>query len=215
MICTSCGHKFEGKYCPECGKAVSETHNTLPHSTPIKKPFYTKWWFWVIAALFAIIVIFGGSSDKNTTNSSDINSSTTVTNGSKATTPKVPVEFASACPITVSATIADNIIGFPELSCLISNNTDKEIAAIQLYIIPKDVYGDEVSTLFTTNKLFSDTESPANKSETFSWQLLDDEIKSGEIYIYSVYFSNGTEWGDKDTSVSNIKKYGEKITTEN
>ena len=44
--------------------------------------------------------------------------------------------------------------------------------------------------------------------------MLDSEIKSGDVYVYSVYFSDGSEWGDKDASVSNIKKYGYKTKVE-
>ncbi len=35
--------------------------------------------------------------------------------------------------------------------------------------------------------------------------MIDTETKSGDIYVYSVYFLEGTEWGNKEASVSDIK----------
>jgi len=123
---------------------------------------------------------------------------------------EVPPEFAKEFPITVSPSMYENIIGFPEIKCHISNNTDKEIAAIQLYLLPKDVYGEEVHSIFVTNRLQCDTTIPANGAETFAWQMVEDSIKSGDLYVYSVYFSDGTEWGDRNASISTIKKYAKK-----
>lgn len=125
----------------------------------------------------------------------------------------IPEEFADMCPVEVSSSMYDNIIGVPEIKCTFKNGTDKEIAAIKLYFSPRDVYGADVSTIFTTNELYTDDPIAAGGSSSRSWQLLDSEIKSGDVFIYSVYFSDGTEWGDKDASVSDIKKYGYKIST--
>lgn len=123
----------------------------------------------------------------------------------------VPEAFAGECPVALSASIADNIIGVPELTCNIQNNTDKEILAVKLYFSPRDVYGEEVSTIFTTHELYTDEPIAANGSGVSSWQLLDQEIKSGDIYIYSVYFSDSTEWGNKDAGTNDVKKYGKKV----
>ena len=125
----------------------------------------------------------------------------------------IPEEFADVCPVDVSSSMYDNIIGVPEVKCTFKNNTDKEIAAVKLYFSPRDVYGEEVNTVFTTHELYTDNPIAAGGSSSKSWQLLDWEIKSGDIYIYSVYFSDGTEWGDKNASVSDVKKYGYKIST--
>lgn len=124
---------------------------------------------------------------------------------------EVPVEFSGECPVEASGSIYDNIIGIPELSCSIKNNTNKEISAVKLYFSPKDVYGEELSGIFSTNYLFTDDPISANGSTKRSWQMLDDEIRSGDVYIYSVYFADGTEWGSKDATVNNLKKYGYKI----
>ncbi len=123
------------------------------------------------------------------------------------TEPKIPEEFAAECPIAVSASMYDNIIGFPELKCMIKNKTDKEIAAIQLYFLPRDVYGEEADGIFAQNKLQCDTPIAANGTDTAVWQMIDQSIKSGDLYVYSVYFSDGTEWGDRNASKSKIQAY--------
>lgn len=213
MFCRNCGQEFDGNFCPNCGAGVAEKAKM-----EVKKaPFYKKWWFWLIIGFLVIMIAAVSSSSDEGTAVNDRHSSSTVENSTtlpKETKPAIPEEFSGICPITVAATVADNIIGVPELSCHIMNNTDKEIAAVQMYFVPKDVYGDEVSTIFTTNKIYTDSSMAANGSNTVSWQMLDGEVKTGDVYIYSVYFSDGTEWGDKDSAVSNIKKYAVKITAE-
>ena len=123
----------------------------------------------------------------------------------------VPDEFEGEFPVEIAGSIYDNIIGVPELSCSIKNKTDKEISAIKLYFEPRDVYGEELTGIFSTNYLFTDESITPNGSTKESWQMLDTAIKSGDVYIYSVYFADGNEWGNKDATVKQIKKYGYKI----
>lgn len=157
----------------------------------------------IIAVIIVCISIISGNNDNETTTDAQTPAQTEVTN-----TPHIPKEFDSNFPITVSGTMYDNIIGVPEISINIKNQTDKNISAIQLYLDPKNVYGETVSNILTTNKLYTDNTIGAGESCEKAWQLLDSEIKSGNVYVYSVYFEDGTEWGNKDASVSDIKKYG-------
>lgn len=106
----------------------------------------------------------------------------------------------------------DNIINFPERSCSIKNNTDKEIAAIQFYFTPKDVYGEDADGVFAMNRLQTDTPISPRGSDTCVWQMIDQSVKSGDLYVYSVYFTDGTEWGDRNASVSKIKKYAPRLS---
>ncbi len=205
MICKNCGKEVDDKavICVNCG-----------YSLKPKKPIFKKWWFWVIVVIlfFGIIGAAASSGDESTnTGSSSVSSASVISQESK---PVVPVEFSGECPIEASASVADNIIGVPELTCNIKNKTDKEIAAVQLYFIPLDVYGKEINSFLTTNKLYTDNTISAKGSVSRSWQMLDQEVKSGNLYIYSVYFTDGSEWGDKDASLSKIKKYGIEITAE-
>lgn len=155
----------------------------------------------VVAVICLSIISGGGAETKNSKETPQVN-----------TENSIPEEFVDTCPVEVSSSMYDNIIGVPEVKCTFKNNTDKEIAAIKLYFLPRDVYGADVNTIFTTNELYTDNPITAGGSSSRSWQLLDEEIKSGDVYVYSVYFSDGTEWGNKEASVSDIKKYAYKIS---
>lgn len=173
----------------------------------------------VFISLFLFFGIINLSSQSVNTSSKNAAVKTVEDGGQSETTeqeevknePEIPAEFAGECPVSVSASMYDNIINFPEISCNIRNNTDKEIAAVQLYFLPKDVYGEEVDGIFAQNRLECDTLIAAGSSYTGAWQLIDQDVKSGDLYVYSVYFSDGTEWGDRNASLSKIKEYGLKL----
>lgn len=159
----------------------------------------------IAVAIVCIAIMSGGNSNSQNTDKK------TNTTSSEETT--VPVEFSEKCPVEVSSSMYDNIIGVPEVKCTFKNTADKEIAAIKLHFEPRDVYDEEINTLFTANELYTDDPIAVGGTSSRSWQLLDDEIKSGDLYIYSVYFSDGTEWGNKDAALSDIKEYAYKIST--
>lgn len=140
----------------------------------------------------------------------DSNTENTVDNEIDSTAEK----YAQPLPVSISAYLSDNMLGMPVLNCTFTNNTDKEIAAIKLYFDPVDVYGEKVSTIFTSNDLLTDTYISAGTSHSASWQMLDEEIKSGDVYVYSVYFTDGSEWGNKDASTREIKNYSYKTSAE-
>ena len=116
MICKNCGKEVDDKavICVNCG-----------YSLKPKKPIFKKWWFWVIVVIlfFGIIGAAASSGDESTnTGSSSVSSASVISQESK---PVVPVEFSGECPIEASASVADNIIGVPELTCNIKNKTYK------------------------------------------------------------------------------------------
>lgn len=115
-----------------------------------------------------------------------------------------PSVFDGDCGITASAEIGNNIINQPELEITITNTTNKEIAAIKFYAVPQDVYGDEITGFLTQKKLSTDTAIKAGKTTKISYQFLDQHVKTVTLYVYSVYFADGTEWGDKDATQSKI-----------
>lgn len=202
-------------FCKNCGKEIDKNAVVCVHcgvSLKTPKSIFKRWWFWVLIVCLFIGAVSSGISSDDGVSGGDTSGDSTATHSK--TEMKIPSEFAQECPIEVSASVSDNVIGVPELSCHILNKTDKEIAAIQFYFLPKDVYGDDVNTIFTSNKLQTDTAIAPNGSCTRSWQLLDQDVKSGDIYIYSVYFTDGSEWGDKDAPITNVKKYGVKLTVE-
>lgn len=202
------------KLCKQCGKEIDEKAVICVHCgcpAKVKKPLFKRVWFWLIV-VFAFLVICISSCGGDTTSETGTNNTQNEESGQTA--PSIPEEFAQPCPVSVSASVSNNIIGVPELKVNVRNNTDKEIAAIQFYFLPKDVYGDDVNTVLTSNKLYTDEPIGVGGSCSRSWQMLDQNIKGGTVYVYSVYYTDGTEWGDKDASTSRIKQYGLKISAE-
>ena len=123
--------------------------------------------------------------------------------------PKVeptPSIFDSNCGISASAEIGNNIINFPEIKITITNTSDKDISAIQFYSVPYDVYGDKLYGLFAQNHLSTDTSIAVGETTTLTYQFLDQSVKNVELYVYSVYFADGTEWGNKDAPSYKIVK---------
>ena len=107
-----------------------------------------------------------------------------------------------------------DLIGQPTVSVSITNTTDKDISAIKFYVVPIDVYGEELKGIFTMNRLSTDDTIEAGKSDTRSWQFLDSEVKTIKLYVYSVYFSDGSEWGDREATKSVILKNSLEIIVE-
>lgn len=164
----------------------------------------------IIVVAMVCFAIIGSFVPKDNTNNSESPNNTAVQN---STASNIPVEFRDDCPVAIKTKMYDNIIGVPELSCNVTNNSNKEISAIKIYFSPKDVYGEAVNSIFAPSQLYTDEPILAQSSVTKTWQLLDTSIKSGDLYIYSVYFSDGSEWGNKDAATSDIKKYGYKLET--
>lgn len=116
--------------------------------------------------------------------------------------------FDGDCGVAVSAEMGETIIGLPELTISITNTTSKTISAIQFYAVPLDVYGEEISGWTAQNKLYTDTAIEAGASTSISYQLIEDNVKTVRLYIYSVFFSDGTEWGNREATKSTILKQG-------
>ncbi len=199
-------------YCKNCGKEIADKAVVCTNCGCAVKPKKSKKkLILIIVAVFVVLMIAIGSSGTETTDGTD---ATDGSAESKVTETTVPEEFSGKKPVSFSATVEDNIIGVPEVKIHTENKTEKDIAAIQYYFIGYDVYGEETETIFTSNRLSDDEGIKAKGSSTRAWQLLDDGVKTGELYLYSVYFADGSEWGDKEASVTNIKKYGLKVNVE-
>lgn len=186
--------------CKACGQKIAKTAKTCPGcGAKNRKPFYTKWWFWVIVVIFIGTVAGGGSQNKST----NIAGNDEQTN---ATVGVIASVFDGDFGIVASAEIGNNIINFPELAITVTNTSDKEIAAVKFYAVPYDVYGEEIKGWTTQKELYTDTPIPAGKTTTVSYQLLEQSVKTVKLYVYSVYFADGTQWGDRDAMTSKILK---------
>ena len=208
--------------CKICGAEIASSAKTCPHcGAKNGKPIFKKWWFWVIIVFIFIGAI--GSSGSNSDANTDNNNSTVTTeqantsNSSQQTvvsTNEKTSVFSGDCGISATAEMGTDIIGQPTVSVSITNTTDKDISALKFYAVPLDVYGDELKGVFTMNNLTTDDTIAAGKSDTRTWQFLDSEVKTIKLYVYSVYFSDGTEWGDREATKSVILKNALEIEVE-
>lgn len=191
--------------CKVCGAEIASSAESCPAcGARNKPPVHKRWWFWVLI-IFVMLSLFGSFMGENETTSS--NTSETGTSNSYVADSETS-EFAGDCGITASAQMDSSIIGYPELTISITNTTEKEISAIQFYAVPYDVYGDEITGWTSQNRLYTDTAIGAGQSDTVTYQFIEDSIKTVELYVYSVYFNDGTEWGNKDASESTILNNG-------
>lgn len=197
--------------CRLCGNEMPESVKVCAHcGAKNKQPLYKKWWIWVLGAVVAIGVI-GGSNDSEP--EPQTNTSPKETIGAEAETNSKTVDtkvkysaFSSDCGISATAEMGTDIIGQPTVTVSITNNTDTDISAIKFYAVPLNVYGEEVKGFLSQNELQTDDTIVAGSTDTRTWQFLDDDVKTVKLYVYSVYFSDGTQWGDKDATKSVILK---------
>lgn len=224
MFCSKCGKEITGNLynCPHCGNPVA-----VPSVPP--PPIYVqqvqqksgcgKTIGCAIAVLFGLGMM-GGIIGSITSQQSESTSDSENTSGgeNKATpvtteTAQAPSKFDGDCGISASAHLSSDIINHPQLKINVRNTSGKAIRAIQFYSVPYDVYGEEIdSFMFTQKKLYTDDLIPSGKSKTLTFgPFLLSNIKSVKLYVYSVYYDDGTEWGDKEAISSEILKFAKPI----
>lgn len=192
--------------CKHCGAEIAASAKTCPKcGGKNKKPFYKNP---LLIALVVIVIIIAAATSGGDKKGTDGNKP------SETAAVKTDERFAGDCGASVTAEMGSSIIGYPTLKVYVSNTSDKEIAAVKFYFVPIDVYGDEITKWTSQNYLYSDTAIPAGSSDSLEYQFIEDSVKKGELYLYSVYFSDGTEWGNKDAARSTIKDSGLQITVE-
>ncbi|MBO5925320.1 MAG: hypothetical protein J6Q52_03610 [Clostridia bacterium] len=120
-------------------------------------------------------------------------------------------KFNSTPQISIVAELGENILGYPNVTAQITNNSEKDIAALRFYVQYYDVYGDITTNYIDANKLSCDNTILSGASYTGVWQFYNEKIKSVDLYIYSIYYADGSEWGDKDATKSTILNNGYKI----
>lgn len=196
--CKTCNADIaaSAKVCPACGAKN-------------KPPVFKRVWFWVLIAfvIFSASLGAAGSSDTQTANT-PVENAPMATEPTNQTVSTKDTAFSGDCGITASAEMGLSIIGYPELSISISNATDKDISAIKFYAVPYNVYGEEITGWTSQNNLYTDTTIPAGGSNTVQYQFIENSVKTVKLYVYSVYFSDGTEWGNKDATKTTILKNG-------
>jgi hypothetical protein len=235
MFCSHCGKEIADNQavCHHCGKAMS---TPIPPPIYVHQPQKSGCGkmlgigFLAFIGLGMLGAIISGTQQNNQPEKSALssqndkqpeNTATPVPGGSSTPTPQTAVptaapssKFDGDCGIAASAHLkSDQFINHPHLRISVSNIADKNIAAIQFLAVPYDVYGRDISSsLFSLERLRTDDLIPVGKSEELHYgPFLDQKMKSVKLYVYSVYFEDGTEWGDKDASRSEILKYAKPI----
>lgn len=190
------------KQCKTCGKEIASSAKTCPNCGAKNSNINGKKFFIILILFFVIIGIIGGTAK---------DSSTGDANETNKTVSNIEDDFSGDCGITADAEMGTDIIGQPTLNISIKNVSKKDISAIKFYAKPIDVYGDEINNVFSQNYLYTDDTIESGKTDTISYQFLDNEVKRVELYVYSVYFADGTEWGDRDAGKSKILEKSYKI----
>ncbi len=199
--------------CQACGQEIAKSAKACPHcGAKNKKPIFQKWWFWVIVGIIFIGIVGSGGDDNADVNNGATNQDTTSSeqHNNISTNEKTGV-FAGDCGISATAEMGTDIIGQPTVSVSITNTSDKDISAIKFYVVPLDVYGEELKGLWAQNYLATDNTIVKGKSEKLTYQFLDNNVKTVKLYVYSVYFSDGAEWGDREATKSVILKNGMEV----
>lgn len=196
--------------CKSCGQEIASSAKTCPHcGAKNKKPIFKKWWFWAII-VFAAIGIIAASTSGNEGGGAGNNPGG---NSGTGTGDRIGV-FAGDCGISVTAEMGTDIIGQPTISLSIKNESNKDISAIKFFVVPYNVYGEVLNDWLTQERLSTDSTIKAGETDTRTWQFLDDNIKTIDLYVYSVYFSDSTEWGDKEATKTVILKNAIKINVD-
>ena len=216
MYCSKCGKEIAGNvtHCPHCGIPVALPYvQAVPAYAPQKSGCGKKILYGV-GTLFAL-GIFGSIIGESEKAKSTGNNAAAAPEVQQTPVPApMPSRFSGDCGISASAHLkSDEFINHPHLCISVKNVSAKNIAAIQFYAVPYDVYGKDLSSsLFSQKKLHTDDLIPAGGSKKLNYgPFIDQQMKSVKLYVYSVYFDDGSEWGDKDATRSEILKYGKQI----
>ena len=127
--------------------------------------------------------------------------------------------FVGECPVSVSV---DYYTSSQNIRITAHNQTEKSIRAVKYLIVVYDVYGEvlkkygygssAVSATYDDREISPKSVQTSDSSGTGGWNLSGfGNGKSVDIYVYSVYFSDGSEWGNKDMAAEDIKDQAPKF----
>lgn len=190
--------------CKTCGSEIAINAKTCPNCGAKNKSPLDKY----VGLIVLCVIVFLGIVIGTAKNDVKEDETTIQVNNTVAT---VTNAFTGDCGITAKAEMGDSIIGMPELTIVVKNTTEKDIAAVKFYAVPCDVYGDEIKGWTRQDHLYTDTTIAPGDTDTLVYQFIENTVKTVKLYVYSVYFTDGTEWGDKDATTSDIVKNGKII----
>ena len=201
------------KQCKYCRSDIPADAKVCPHCRKRQKGGKGKWIVLGLVVVIVIAAIVGGGKESSSAPQMAQSQETVAAaeTQSQPQTEKVQNDFSGDCGISASAEMETDIIGQPTVTASIMNTTDKDISAIKFYCVPMNVYGEELKGVFSVNELSTDDTIAAGMSDSRVWQLLDTDVKTVKLFVYSVYFSDGTEWGDRNATKTTILKNAPEI----
>ncbi len=224
MFCSKCGKEipYNHAFCDKCGESISVSQNVSVQNTPANANGKKVGCGCAAIAFVAVMAIVGIASNAEKVSPEngtireqmhDAVESNKVEKTKETVTSSRVSQFDGDCGIQASAHMSSDIINHPQLKVALRNTTNKDIAAIKFLAVPYDVYGEEINSgLFSQEHLYTDDLLPAGKKKTITYgPFILQNIKKVKLFVYSVYFEDGTEWGDKEASRTEILKYGQKI----
>ncbi len=116
--------------------------------------------------------------------------------------------FDGQCGLAACAGLGKTWFGYPKLTISLMNPSEKEIEAIAFYLLPYNMYGEEIEGPAISNKLCADTPIPTGESDVISYRLRDRDIKMVQLYVYHVLYSDGTQWGNQNADRADILEDG-------
>lgn len=92
------------------------------------------------------------------------------------------------------------------------NEKDEIITAVKYMVIFYNAYGEPIKRYgYGTEEVFctESNEIKVNNSFTSAWNVTGfSNVSKVEVIVFSVYFENGYEWGDRHSESSMIKTFG-------
>ena len=122
--------------------------------------------------------------------------------------------FAGTCPINMQVTYytSDQTVSIRQ-----TNNSDKTIVTIKYLIVVYNAYGEVLQSYgygaSALTATYDDFHISPGSSYTEDWRL--DGFSDGkkiDVYVYSVLYSDNTEWGSHSLDVNTIKECAPKMS---
>ena len=152
MYCSQCGTKFEGKFCPNCGKE-QEDFTRGPEivsdgkKKKIKKPIYKRAWFIILAALLGIGILSKlGRGNETGASIRKQNQAAVQTVSPKDEEKETAVAQQTAQPTSVPAELENETTSSTELRPEFKNAMDSYEAFMNEYVEFMKKYEDSAGT---------------------------------------------------------------------
>lgn len=124
------------------------------------------------------------------------------------------VVFGPAPDVTAAANLTYSPNGFPEISVSLHNRTDKELLAAGFYAVPRDRNGNELTDWTARRRFSTDASLKPGVEAAFTFQSIQENVASVELWICSLTFADGTRWGDPDCNPADAMEKGISVPVE-